>query len=128
MLTATGGDIQIARKQPDELKRKASISVIYHVGVDQQKINELVKQLGSKLLAGVDAQIACGRPPQAVITKDGIRLYACDKASAKAQGMEIEGEYLVFGMPEDCDIAKRSDEAIRNHPDSAHLSLDELGE
>jgi hypothetical protein len=128
MLTATGGDIQIARKQSDELKSKANISVMYHVGVDQQKVNRLVRQLGSILIAGVDAQIACGRPPQAVIAKDGIRLYACSKASAKAQGVEIEGDYLIVGMPEDCELAKRSDEAIRDHPDSVQIPLDELGE
>src|SRR5262249_19093097 len=72
MLTATGGDIQIASGRPTEPKTRARIKVIYHVGVDQERVNELVKEVGSLLVAGVDAQIAQGRPPQAMTTKDGI--------------------------------------------------------
>jgi hypothetical protein len=89
MLTATGGDIQIASGRPTEPKTRASIKVTYHVGVDQERVNELVKEVGSLLVAGVDAQIAQGRPPQAMTTKDGIHLFACSRASAREQGMGI---------------------------------------
>jgi hypothetical protein len=125
MLTVTGGDIQIASGRPTEPKTMASIKVIYHVGVNQERVNELVKEVGSLLVAGVDAQIAQGRPPQAMTTKDGIHLYACSRASAREQGMAIEEDYLVFGMPEDCEIAKKNKEMMA-HPDSVQIPLDEL--
>jgi len=38
--------------------------------------------------------------------------------------MAIEEEYLVFGMPEDCEIAKKIKEMA--HPDSVQIPLDEL--
>jgi hypothetical protein len=125
LLTASGGDIQIASGSPPEPKAKVRIKVIYHVGVDQEKVDELVKELGSKLMAGVDAQIARGGPPQAIAIRDGIHLYACSQASAREQGMAIDEEYLVFGMPEDCEIAKRHTEMM-SHPDSVQILLDDL--
>jgi hypothetical protein len=125
MLTATGGDIQIASGRPIEPKTRASIRVMYHVGVDQEKVNELVNEVGSLLVDGVDAQIDLGRPPQAMTTMDGIHLFACSRASAREQGMAMEEDYLVVGMPEDCEIAKKNKEMMA-HPDSVQIPLDEL--
>jgi hypothetical protein len=123
MLAVEGGDVQIATMQSDKPKTKASIKVIYHVGVDQEKVNELVKEVGSHLIAGVDAQIAQGRPPQAMMTIDGIHLSACSQASAREQGVVIEEEYLVFGMPEDCEIARKNKEMMA-HPNSVQVPLE----
>jgi hypothetical protein len=101
------------------------IKVLYHVGVDQRKVNALVKQHGDELTAAVDANLARGKSAEAILVTEDIHLYACGQSLAVEQGQPMpDANYLIFGMPADSPIARKNVQMMR-HPDSLHLPMDE---
>jgi hypothetical protein len=54
---------------------KARVKVLYHVGVDHDKVNDLVKQHGGELMEAVGVNLARGGPAEAIFVDDDIHLY-----------------------------------------------------
>jgi hypothetical protein len=103
---------------------KVSVEVAYHVGVDREKVNRLVREYGSTLVAAVEGRRKNHGPGQAYYWHGDTVLACHDRQDARKQGVEIKGELLVIGIPADSALGRYIEGAM-DAPGGMWITLDD---
>lgn len=90
---------------------KVQLETVFHVAMSAAEIaraSKLVEKIASILDAGIEAQIANGRPPQCMAVRDGFYISACSRQSAIEQGVTPKPGTSVYVLivPEDSDFGQ----------------------
>jgi hypothetical protein len=104
---------------------KVSVEVAYHVGVDREKVNRLVREYGSTLVAAVEAQRANHRPGQVYYWYGETILPCPDRQDARKQGVKTKGEFLVIGIPADRALGQYIEGTLKANPSRVWVGFDE---
>ena len=107
---------------------KSAVQVMYHKDADHKTVDRLVATHAGELLAAVDGQTKSGRPEQAYLHTDGYVLSAGTRQHVEKQGVTLHDntEYLIVGMPDDCETAQSIRDQMNADPTSMTLDLNDL--
>lgn len=91
------------------------VAIACVAGADKRKVDRLVSQHASTLVALCEAQRVLGRPGEAQLWIEGYFLAIYDRAAAMQVGCPLKPpfKFLFVGIPGDCELAERMREELR---------------